>query len=66
MPMALTPYGGWHREGEESEESWTSMIAHTGDYAGYYEFDQRFGHPGRTWARATNHAFTLHALERRW
>ena len=39
MPMALTPYGGWHREGEDSEEC-TSRTAHTGDYAGYYEFDQ--------------------------
>ncbi len=31
----------------------------TGDGAGYYEFDQRFEHPGRTWASATHRAFTF-------
>ena len=50
MPMALTPGGGWHREGEDSGESWTSRTTHTGDYTGHYDFDQRFEHPGRTWA----------------
>ena len=29
------------------------------DGAGYYEFDQRFEHPGRTWASATHRAFTF-------
>ena len=59
VPMALTPYGGWHREGKDSEESWASRTTHTGDYAGYYEFDQRFEHPGRTWASATHRAFSF-------
>ena len=56
--MALTPYGGWHKE-KGSAESWTRRTTHTGDGAGYYEFDQRFEHPGRTWASATHRAFTF-------
>ena len=27
-------------------ESWTRKTTHTGDGVGYYEFDQRFEHPG--------------------
>ena len=23
VPMAMTPYGGWHREDKDSAESWT-------------------------------------------
>ena len=56
--MALTPYGGWHGE-KNSAESWTRRTTHTGDEVGYYEFDQRFEHPGRTWASATHRAFTF-------
>ena len=48
MPMALTPYGGWHQEDKDLAESWTRKTTHTGDGVGYYEFDQRFEHPGRT------------------
>ena len=60
MPMALTPYGGWHKEGKDSaEESWTRRTTHTGDNVGFYEFDQRFEHPGRTWASATHRAFSF-------
>ena len=59
MPMALTPYGGWHREDKDSAESWTRRTTHTGDSVGYYEFDQRFEHPGRTWASATHRAFSF-------
>ena len=59
MPMALTPYGGWHREDKDSAESWTRRTTHTGDSVGYYEFDQRFEHPGRTWASATHRAFSI-------
>ena len=57
--MALTPYGGWHRERKDSAESWTRRTTHTGDDVGYYEFDQRFEHPGRTWASATHRAFSF-------
>ena len=35
---------------------WTT---HAGDYAGCYDFDQRFEHPGRTWASATHRAFSF-------
>ena len=59
MPMAMTPYGGWHREDKDSAESWTRRTTHTGDNVGYYEFDQRFEHPGRTWASATHRAFSF-------
>ena len=59
MPMAMTPYGGWHREDKDSAESWTRRTTHTGDDVGYYEFDQRFEHPGRTWASATHRAFSF-------
>ena len=45
--------------GKDSEDSWASRTTHTGDYAGYYEFDQRFEHPGRTWASATHRAFSF-------
>ena len=58
MAMALTPYGGWHGE-KNSAESWTRRTTHTGDEVGYYEFDQRFEHPGRTWASATHRAFSF-------
>ena len=58
VAMALTPYGGWHGE-KNSAESWTRRTTHTGDEVGYYEFDQRFEHPGRTWASATHRAFTF-------
>ena len=59
MPMALTPYGGWHKEDKDLAESWTHKATHTGDGVGYYEFDQRFEHPGRTWASATHRAFSF-------
>ena len=34
VPMALTPYGGWHREDKDSAESWTRYLrtTQTGDY----------------------------------
>ena len=59
VPMAMTPYGGWHREDKDAAESWTRRTTHTGDNVGYYEFDQRFEHPGRTWASATHRAFSF-------
>ena len=59
VPMALTPYGGWHQEDKDLAESWTRKTTHTGDGVGYYEFDQRFEHPGRTWASATHRAFSF-------
>ena len=59
MPMALTPYGGWHQEDKDLAESWTRKTTRTGDGVGYYEFDQRFEHPGRTWASATHRAFSF-------
>ena len=40
-------------------ESWTRKTTHAGDGVGYYEFDQRFEHPGRTWASVTHHAFSF-------
>ena len=59
MPMALTPYGGWHKEDKDLAESWTRKTTHTGNGVGYFEFDQRFEHPGRTWASATHRAFSF-------
>ena len=41
VPMALTPYGGWHKEDKDLAESLTRKTAHMGDRVGYYEFDQR-------------------------
>ena len=38
MPMALTPYGGWHKEDKDLAESWTRKTIHTGDGVGYCEF----------------------------
>ena len=46
MAMALTPYGRWHGEKKDSAESWTRRNTLTGEDVGYYEFDQRFEHPG--------------------
>ena len=49
-----------HKDGKDSaEESWTRRTTHTGDKVGFYEFDQRFEHPGRTWASATHRAFSF-------
>ena len=59
MVMALTPCGGWHKEDKDLAESWARKTTHTGDGVGYYEFDQRFEHPGRTWASATHRAFSF-------
>ena len=59
MQMVLTPYGSWHREDKDSVESWTHRTTHTSDSVGYYEFDQRFEHQGRTWASATHRAFSF-------
>ena len=50
---------GWHKEDKDLAESWTRKTAHTGDGVGYYEFDQRFEQPGRTWASATHRAFSF-------
>ena len=57
--LALTPYGGWHKEDKDLAESWTRKTTHTGDRVGYYEFDHRFEHPGRTWASAAHRAFSF-------
>ena len=32
VPMALTPYGGWHQEDKDFAESWTRKTTHTGDW----------------------------------
>ena len=37
VPMAMTPYGGWHREDKDLAESWTRRTTHTGDNVGYYD-----------------------------
>ena len=58
VPVALTPYGGWHKGARE----WTSRTAHTGDSAAFYSWDERFKHPARTWASATHRAFTLQSV----
>jgi hypothetical protein len=55
--VALTPYGGWHKEAKE----WTVRVAHTGDKVPYDAWDERFEHPARTWASASHRAFTLQA-----
>ena len=31
VPMAVTPYGGWHKEDKDLAESWTRKTTHTGD-----------------------------------
>ena len=41
VPMAMTPYGGWHREDKDLAESWTRRTTHTGDNVGYYELRVR-------------------------
>ena len=55
--VALTPYGGWHKEAKE----WTDRVAHTGDKVPHDAWDERFEHPARTWASASHRAFTLQA-----
>ena len=57
MVVALTPYGGWHKEAKE----WTDRVAHTGDKVPHDAWDERFEHPARTWASASHRAFTLQA-----
>ena len=58
VPVALTPWGGWHRGGKE----WTGRTAHSGDEAAYYSWDERFEHPVRTWASASHQSFTLQSV----
>ena len=55
--VALTPYGGWHKEAKE----WTDRVAHTGDKVPHDAWDERFEHPARTWASASHRTFTLQA-----
>jgi hypothetical protein len=55
--VALTPYGGWHKEAKE----WTDRVAHTGDKVPHDAWDERFELPARTWASASHRAFTLQA-----
>ena len=55
--MALTPYGGWHKEVME----WTNRVAHTGDKVPHDAWDERFEHPARTWASASHRSFTHQA-----
>ena len=57
VPPALTgavPPPSPAGKDKDLAESWTRKTTHTGDGVGYYEFDQRFEHPGRTWASATH------------
>jgi hypothetical protein len=35
--VALTPYGGWHKEAKE----WTDRVAHTGDKVPHDAWDER-------------------------
>jgi len=44
MVVALTPYGGWHKEAKE----WTDRVAHTGDKVPHDAWDERFEHPAST------------------
>ena len=41
--VALTPYGGWHKEAKE----WTDRVAHTGDKVPHDARDERFDHPSK-------------------
>ena len=52
MPYALRR--GWFKEAKE-------WMAHTGDKVPHCAWDERFEHPARTWASASNRAFMLHA-----
>ena len=45
--LALTPYGGWHKEAKE----WTDRVAHPGDKVPHDAWGERFEHPARTWGR---------------
>jgi hypothetical protein len=58
VPVALTPFGGWHRGAKE----WTRRTTHTGDGVEPYSWDERFEHPARTWASATHRLFTLQSV----
>ena len=42
-------------------KEWMSRVAHTGDKVPHCAWDERFGHPARTWASASHRAFTLQA-----
>ena len=37
-------------------------VGHTGDEEGDYSFEERFDHPGKTWASATHRQFSLQAV----
>jgi hypothetical protein len=56
----LSPYGGWH--GGCGNEQWTSRVTHTGDGAPFPSYDERFGHPARTWASSSHRKFTHAAV----
>ena len=59
ITVDLTTYHHIKHAPATSHKNQVNSHIHTGDDVGYYEFDQRFEHPGRTWASATHRAFTF-------
>ena len=58
MCVCLSYLGGWRRPIGEVMDT----VGHTGDEEDDYFFEERFDHPGKTWASATHRQFSLQAV----
>lgn len=58
MCVCLSYLGGWRSPIGEVMDT----VGHTGDEEDDYSFEERFDHPGKTWASATHRQFSLQAV----
>ena len=58
MCVCLSYLGGWRSPIGEVMDT----VGHTGDEENDYSFEERFDHPGKTWASATHRQFSLQAV----
>ena len=50
--------GGWRSPIGEVMD----LVGHTGDEEAHHSFEERFEHPGKTWASVTHRQFSLQAV----
>jgi hypothetical protein len=58
MCVCLSYLGGWRSPIGEVMDT----VGHTGDEEDDYSFEERFDHPGKTWASVTHRQFSLQAV----
>ena len=56
--VCLSYMGGWRSPIGEVMD----LVGHTGDEEAHHSFEERFEHPGKTWASVTHRQFSLQAV----